>query len=149
MTSDAGLDPAAVEIGTFLPRSPEQVWRALTEPALLERWLMPSVGFAATPGTHFLFTLPASSPGEIACEVLTVRAPEQLTLAWVDVRAPNPARWPLDLTVRPQGRGSRLLLTQTGFDIADRRQKMARNAMERGWRSGLSRLAELLDDVEP
>lgn len=147
MTSDAELDPAAVEIGSFLPQAPDAVWRALTEPDLLARWLMRSAGFAASVGTHFIFAVPTRPAGEIACEVLVARPGVQLTLGWVDLRADRPARWVVDWSIRPQGRGTRLLLTQTGFDINDRRQKMTRNAMERGWKVAVSRLREVLDDL--
>lgn len=146
MTSDAELDPAAIEIGSFFPQPPAVVWRALTEPGLLELWLMRSIGFSATVGTHFILVVPSQSSAEIACEVLAVRAGEQLTFSWVDLRAERPARWVLDWTIREQGRGTRLLLTQTGFDIENKREKMARNALERGWRrTAMGRLADVLE----
>ena len=34
-----GEDPTAIHVGQFLAHPPRKVWRALTEPALLERWL--------------------------------------------------------------------------------------------------------------
>lgn len=69
-----------------------------------------------------------------------------MTFSWVDLRAERPARWMLDWTIRAQGRGTRLLLTQTGFDIENKRQKMARNALERGWRrTGMGRLRDVLE----
>ncbi|MBF6178197.1 Activator of Hsp90 ATPase homolog 1-like protein [Nocardia otitidiscaviarum] len=145
MMSDPELNPAAVEIGSFFPQPPDTVWHALTDPDLLEQWLLRSVGFAPAVGTHFIFSLPTRPPGEIACEVLTAEPATRLTFRWIDLRADYPARWIVDWTIHPQGRGTRLLLTQTGFDIEDRRQKMARNAMERGWKGTLSRLRELLD----
>ncbi|MFB8277106.1 SRPBCC family protein [Nocardia colli] len=158
MMPDSELDPAAVEVGSFFPQSPEAVWRALTDPDLLERWLLRPTGFVASVGTHFVFTVPPQLPsaarrratplGEIACEVLTARPGEQLTYTSVDLRADRPARWVVDWSIRPDGRGTRLLVTQTGFDISDRRQKMARNALERGWKTGLSRLREVLDHIE-
>ncbi|WP_328396579.1 SRPBCC family protein [Nocardia sp. NBC_00416] len=149
MTSDAELDPAAVEIGSFFPQPPNAVWRALTDPDRLEQWLMRSTGFAPAIGTHFIFAVPTRPGGEIACEVLALRPAEQITFTWVDLRATHPARWVVDWTVSAQGRGTRLLLTQTGFDIDNRRQKMARNAMERGWKASLTRLREMLDRAEP
>ncbi|MQY22009.1 SRPBCC family protein [Nocardia macrotermitis] len=148
MTIEPELDPARVEIGRFYPQSPEIVWRALTEPALLERWLMPSTGFDPAVGTHFLLSMPDSSTAEIACEVLATTPGEAMTWSWMDLRAPQPARWIVDWEVHAQGHGTRLLLTQTGFDIADKRQKMARNAIERGWRQVLATtLAEVLDQL--
>ncbi|MBB5916412.1 uncharacterized protein YndB with AHSA1/START domain [Nocardia transvalensis] len=148
MTSDAELDPAAVEIGGFFPHAPDQVWRVLTEPDLLARWLMRSVGFDTAVGTHFIFAVPSEPAAGVACEVLTSRPREQLTVSWVDLRADYPARWIVDWAIRPQGRGTRLLLTQTGFDIEDRRQKMARNAMERGWRNLMPKLHRVLDTLD-
>ncbi|WP_066910757.1 SRPBCC family protein [Millisia brevis] len=145
MTAGAELDPTAVEVGNFLPHPPEAVWRMLSEAELLERWLLPSNGFDTRVGAHFVFTLPPPRVGEIACEVLDCRPVEQLTITWVDLRADQPARWVLDWTLRGEGRGSRLLVTHSGFDITDRRQKMARNAMERGWRATFAPLRAVLD----
>ncbi|MEG8179794.1 SRPBCC domain-containing protein [Nocardia terpenica] len=148
MISDSELNPAAVEIGNFLAHEPGAVWRALTDPDLLELWLMRSVGFTASVGTHFIFVVPTHPTEEIACEVLTCHPPEHILFTWVDLRATHPARWLVDWTLAPQGRGTRLLVTHTGFDLNDRRQKMARNALERGWKSALTRLREVLDHTE-
>ncbi|MEV0246372.1 SRPBCC domain-containing protein [Nocardia sp. NPDC050712] len=141
------MNPAAVEIGSFFTQPPPAVWRALSEPDLIELWLMSSIGFAAATGTHFIFILPTQPTGEIACEVLAARPAQQLTHTWFDLRGEPPARWVVDWAIQPEGRGTRLLLTQTGFDISDRRQKMARNAMERGWKTALLRLREALDEL--
>jgi len=142
---DAELDPAQVQIGYYLAQPPELVWRALTDPGLLAEWLMRPIGFDLLIGTHFIFQIPSDPPGEIASEVLLARPGEQLTLTWVDLRARRPARWVLDWTLVPHGRGTRLLLTHSGFDIEHPRQKMARNAMERGWRGALRRLRQVLE----
>ncbi|WP_433671314.1 hypothetical protein ACQP06_06910 [Nocardia sp. CA-136227] len=62
-----------------------------------------------------------------------------------DPRADYPTRWIVGWALHPQGHGTRLLLTQTGFDIEDRRQKMARNAVERSWkRLLLPRLGQVI-----
>lgn len=116
---------------------------------------MPSTGFAASAGTRFAFEVPpqpqtaarrqATPCNQIACEVLTAQPHEQLTMSWIDLRAEQPTRWVLDWIIRPEGHGTRLLLTHSGFDLADRRQKMARNGMERMWRGRLTRLRDLLD----
>lgn len=146
--SNAELDPSAVELGGFFVQPPDAVWRGLTEPDLVQQWLMRSIGFVASVGTKFTFVIPAEPPGEVACEVLTAEPGEQLTYSWADLRAEQPPRWVLDWQIQSQGRGTRLLLTQTGFDITDRRQKMVRNAMERSWRNLLPKFREVLDRVE-
>ncbi|WP_072687882.1 SRPBCC family protein [Rhodococcus marinonascens] len=146
MTIEPELDPSRVEVGTFYPHPREVVWQALTDPTLVERWLMASTGFeGARVGTHFLLSVPSSPPSEIACEVLEVTPGVAMTWSWVDMRAPQPARWIVTWTVQPQGRGTRLLLTHSGFDIDNKREKMARNALERGWKVCLSKLSEVLD----
>ncbi|MGV9819500.1 SRPBCC family protein [Nocardia xishanensis] len=145
LIADPRLNPAAVELGNFFPQTAEVVWAALTQPDLLERWLLRPTGFAASVGTHFRFAVPDLSTNAITCEVLVARPHERLTYSWTYRRAEPPTKWIVDWTLRPQGRGTRLLLTQTGFDIEDRRQKMARNAAERSWkRRILPRLGEVM-----
>ncbi|MVU80573.1 SRPBCC domain-containing protein [Nocardia sp. ET3-3] len=145
MIADPLLNPATIELGSFFPQPPGTVWRALTDPDLLARWLLRPTGFAAVAGTRFRFTVPDSTSDEILCEVLEVQPARRLTHSWAYPRADYPARWILDWTLHPQGHGTRLLLLQTGFDLGDRRQKMARNAMERTWkRRLLPRLGEVI-----
>lgn len=145
MIADAQSDPAAIELGNFFPQHPEEVWRALTDPDLLARWLFRPIGFVAVVGARFHFASPEEPGQEIHCEVLAVRPFHQLTYTWRYLRTDHPERWTVDWSLTPQGRGTRLLLTQTGFDITNRRQRMLRNAMERGWkRSLLPRLGEVI-----
>ncbi|MFC9894175.1 SRPBCC domain-containing protein [Nocardia sp. NPDC127579] len=139
--ADPRLDPAAVELGAFFAQPAAVVWDALTRPDLLERWLLRPTGFATSVGTRFRFTVPTTPDDTIDCEVLAVGPRERLTYSW----RYRHAHWTVDWRLRPQGRGTRLLLTQTGFDIGDRREKMARNAAERGWkRNVLPRLGEVI-----
>ncbi|WP_067564380.1 SRPBCC family protein [Nocardia acidivorans] len=142
---DAALNPAAVEIGRFFARPPEVVWEALTRPEVMERWFARTVGFEAEVGTRFILVFPTEPPSEVAAEVLVARPGEQLTYSWIYMRPESKVRWVVDWTVQPQGRGTRLLLTQTGFDIEDKRGKMARNAMERGWRNLMPKLAAVIE----
>lgn len=145
MIADPQLNPAAVELGNFFRQPPQAVWEALTEPDLLQRWLLRPIGFAASAGTHFRFTGPNTDIDQILCEVLASRPYEKLTYSWIYQQAEYPVRWVVDWTLKPQGRGTRLLLTQTGFDIEDPRQRMMRNAAERRWkRLVLPRLGEVI-----
>ncbi|GAB0103843.1 SRPBCC domain-containing protein [Nocardia sp. JMUB6875] len=145
MIADTHLNPAAVELGSFFPQPPEAVWRALTDPDLLQRWLLRPTGFQPVPGINFRFTTPESPIDEILCEVRTARPHEPPTYTWLHPHAVDPIRLLIDWTLHPQGHGTRLLLTQTGFDIEDRRQKMIRNATERSWkRRVLPKLTEVI-----
>lgn len=40
--STTSEDRTAIHVDQFLAHPPRKVWRALTEPALLERWLLPN-----------------------------------------------------------------------------------------------------------
>lgn len=145
---DVERDPTAVELGLFIPQPPAAVWRALTEPALIDRWLASTTGFATEIGTTFILEIPADPPAEVACQVLTVDPGRRFTHSYTDLRGNPPARWFVDWLLEPQGRGTRVLMTHSGFDLDDRVQKMARNAIERGWRNRLlPRLADVVADV--
>ncbi len=91
---------------------PERVWRALTTPELLSRWLMPN-DFAPVVGHRFTFhTEPGPGfDGVVHCEVLELEAPEVLAFSW--------RGGPLDTHVRfeltPEGAGTRLRMTHSGF----------------------------------
>ncbi|MGV9331766.1 SRPBCC domain-containing protein [Nocardia sp. NPDC003726] len=60
---------------------------------------------------------------EIICEVLAAPPCKQLTYSWMYPQPEHRARCTVDWTLQPQGRGTRLLLTQTGSisKIVDRR----------------------------
>ncbi|MEV0436525.1 SRPBCC domain-containing protein [Nocardia sp. NPDC050413] len=146
MSTDNELDPSQVELGRFYPQALDQVWQTLTEPALIERWLMAPVGFEPHPGTHFLLMIPVQPPAQVACEVIDVVPGKSMTWSWTDMRGPEPARWIVTWELRAQGRGTRLLLTTSGFDITDKRQRMQRNNLERGWRQVLTKLGEVVGE---
>ncbi|WP_440713507.1 SRPBCC family protein [Gordonia sp. FQ] len=145
---DAERDPAVVELGIFVTGAPEIAWRALTEPDSIARWLAPTIGFAPAVGTTFIVQVPV--PGkpaaEMSCQVVAADEQRQLTYSWTDLRGEPLLRWLVDWQLRPQGRGTRVLLHMSGFDVTDRRQKMARNAVERGWNNTvLPKLAAEID----
>jgi uncharacterized protein YndB with AHSA1/START domain len=99
------------------PHSRAKVWRALTDPTLMAKWIMRPEGFAPVVGTKF--KLIADGPqrgwrGWVACEVLVVDEPNVLSYSWVgDDRHP-----PLTCTFRlsDDGAGSTLLVWIPGFE---------------------------------
>jgi uncharacterized protein YndB with AHSA1/START domain len=133
--------PSSIEVDEFLPHSPAKVWRVLTEPQLMDAWLMPNDGFAPVVGTRFRFyaePVPQTNfSGLIECEVLEVDPPHRLRISWVS------AGTSLDSTVTwvlfPEGTGTRLLLTHAGFDLDDPNQTLAFEIMNGGWRSHVLR----------
>jgi uncharacterized protein YndB with AHSA1/START domain len=114
-----------------LRHPPERVWAALTDPAKMSRWLMPT---DLRPVLGAKFTLDAGQWGIVHGEVLAIEAPRRLAIAWR-----NP---PLDTTVTwtliPEGAGTRLVLDHAGFDLDDPRQRMAWDGMRAGWQGAVS-----------
>lgn len=130
-------DPQAIHVDAFLPHPPEKVWRALTEPELIARWLMPN-DFKLEIGHHFTFKgfpIPAAGFGGTGhSEVLDFEPGKMLRIAW---RAAPDDLSSLDSTVTftlaPEGRGTRLFLAHEGFDPGDPYQAAARRLMGGGW----------------
>jgi uncharacterized protein YndB with AHSA1/START domain len=63
-----------------LDEPPRKVWRALTEPGLLARWLMPN-DFTAEQGAKFSFRPDDGAP-PIACEVRALDRERLLEYSW-------------------------------------------------------------------
>jgi uncharacterized protein YndB with AHSA1/START domain len=119
----------------------ERVWAALTDAALLERWLMRADGFAPRPGTRFVFGSDPESGSEcgglVECEVLELAPPHRMVWSWRGRRDPATTRLVIELAERDGG--TRLSLRHTGE--ADERTATGTN---RGWTEKLRALVELL-----
>ncbi|GBE63541.1 hypothetical protein MFM001_00030 [Mycobacterium sp. MFM001] len=138
-----------IEVEQFYAHPPERVWQALTTPELMARWLMEPSGFAPVVGTRFSFhgqPMPSVGfSGEIVCEVLGVVECEQLAISWADARSDQPAAWLVTWTLRPEGRGTRVILRHSGFDPDDDVQQRSRAIMGKGWVRIAAQLGEVLD----
>lgn len=137
---------AAIEVDQFLSRPPDQVWRALTDPDLLARWLMPN-DFRPAVGHQFTFrTDPVPEygfDGIVHCQVLDLDPPRLLRFSWQGGQLDTVVSWRLV----PEGAGTRLLITHDGFDDGDPAQRMTMEIMGGGWRGHLvKRLCAVLGD---
>lgn len=150
MTETADL--TAIRVVDFLPQEPAVVWRALTTPDLLARWLMPN-DFAPVVGHHFTFRtdpIPATRfSGVIACEVLELREPEELVISWADESPENDMKTTVTFHLEAHDGGTLLSLAQEGFRADHRGDQMARKIMGGGWGGHLfSRLAEVAGEAQ-
>ncbi|MGK5741648.1 SRPBCC family protein [Micromonospora sp. URMC 103] len=140
-------DGGTVSVDQFLPHPPAKVWRALTDPDLIARWLMPT-DFVPVVGHRFTFrTTPRPDrgfDGTVHCEVLDLDPPHRLRWSWRGGGLDTVVAW----TLVAEGRGTRLLLEHSGFDPDDPLQRRTRDLLGGGWRSHvLRRLTETLRET--
>ncbi|GAB2961622.1 SRPBCC domain-containing protein [Nonomuraea fastidiosa] len=135
-------DRRAIRLDQVLAHPPAKVWRALTEPELMARWLMPN-DFKPEVGHRFTFTTTprpqVGFDGIVRCEVLAIEPEKLLRLAWSDGRADWTVTWRLE----PEGKGTRLFLDHEGFDPDDELQQMSRRIMGGGWRGHFAAIEEI------
>lgn len=105
------------------PHPPERVWRALTDPAELAQWLMPSRGFAPVAGQRF--SMSCDPIGEIEAEVLEIDPPRRLVLRWDAAFGTTTVR----VELAAAGAGTALTLVHSGWGEAT----AARDQFDSGW----------------
>ncbi|MBI3760017.1 MAG: SRPBCC domain-containing protein [Deltaproteobacteria bacterium] len=95
------------------PHPPQKVWRALTDPKLMARWLMEN-DFQPRLGHKFQFRMKPQPgfDGIINCEVIEFDQPHRLTYSWVG----GPLRSQVRFSLTPTPTGTRLRLEHTGFE---------------------------------
>lgn len=73
-----------IVVDEVFPHTPETLWKVLTSGELMNRWLMPQVGFAPVKGNNFtLHTKPDGDwDGVIRCQVLEVTPNKRLVHTW-------------------------------------------------------------------
>jgi uncharacterized protein YndB with AHSA1/START domain len=129
-------DARTVRVDEFLPHKPARVWKALTDPDLLAKWLMPN-DFRPLVGHRFTFrTDPRPNvgfDGVIHCEVLAAEPERLLRFTWRGGPLDTMVTW----TLVPEGRGTRLFLEHDGFDLDDPAQQFTRRILDGGWRSNV------------
>lgn len=127
-----------IELEHFYTFSPSVIWRALTDPALHARWwaagdVRPVVGHQ--------FELDMGKWGRQACEVLEMKHERLLKYRFAKGVLDTIITWQLI----PEGTGTRLRLTQEGFDLASPLGRQALEGMSGGWPKRLAKLGEVVD----
>jgi uncharacterized protein YndB with AHSA1/START domain len=110
--SDTPSPPRSVVVERELPHSPERVWRALTESALMDQWLMKN-DFQPVPGRRFQLRMAPVGDwnGVIEAEVLAVQPVTQLSYTWASGGLATVVTW----TLKPTSRGTLVRMEQSGF----------------------------------
>jgi uncharacterized protein YndB with AHSA1/START domain len=131
--TEAAADLRTVTVEREIGYPPERIWRALTQPHLLQEWLMQS-DFAPEMDREFTFR---GDWGSVACRVLEVDPPRALSYSWDAMGLESVVTW----TLTPTARGTRLRMDQTGFR---KDQEQAYQGAKFGWRRMIDTLEQVL-----
>src|SRR6202044_1625888 len=86
---------------------PEKIWRALTQPHLIEEWLM-KTDFEPVVDRKFNLT---GDWGAVDCRVLKIQPHTSLSYSWAAHGLESIVTW----TLTPTSKGTNLRMEQTGF----------------------------------
>jgi uncharacterized protein YndB with AHSA1/START domain len=136
--SHPASETRSVVIERELPHTPEKIWRALTQPHLIEEWLMKN-DFAPVVGHHFNLQKEPRPDLKIVvdCEVRTVEPHRRLSYSWNAMGLESVVTW----TLTPTSTGTRLRMEQSGFRTD---QKQALGGASAGWRQVFATLEQVL-----
>ena len=123
----------SVVVEREIPHPPEKIWRALTEPHLIEEWLMKNE-FKPVVGHRFNLS---AEWGSVACQVLAVEPNKTLSYTWGDDVLKSVVTW----TLTPKGTGTNLRMEQSGFPPDQPRYYGGAKA---GWPRFLANLEQVL-----
>jgi uncharacterized protein YndB with AHSA1/START domain len=128
----------AVVVEREIPFPPEKIWRALTQPHLIEEWLMKN-DFKPIVGHSFTLRMdPVPNwNGVIDCEVVAVEPNKTLSYTWGAMGTGTV----VTMTLTPTATGTVLRVEQTGFR-PDQPQNF--QGAKYGWQRFLGRLEEVL-----
>jgi uncharacterized protein YndB with AHSA1/START domain len=131
--TNTDTETRSVIVEREVPYPPEKIWRALTQPHLIEEWLMKN---DFKPVVDHRFSLSADWGG-VECQVQSLEPNRTLSYTWDTKDLESVVTW----TLVPTETGTRLRMEQTGF--RQDQQSYYRGAKV-GWRRFLEGLEEVL-----
>ena len=134
--TDAGSEMLSVIVERELAFPPEKIWRALTQPHLIEEWLMKN---DFKPVVDHRFNLRADW-GAVDCQVLAVEPNKTLSYTWGAYGLESVVIW----TLTPTSAGTMLRMEQSGFRPD---QQQAYRGATGGWGQFFGKLEQVLARV--
>ena len=132
MTNTA-TETLSVVVERDIPHPPEKIWRALTQPHLIEEWLMKN-DFAPVVGHSFKLS---ADWGAVDCRVEAVEPNKTLSYTWAAYGLESIVTWTLTRT----STGTHLRMEQSGFRPD---QQQAYQGAKFGWQKFFGSLEQLL-----
>src|ERR1700752_425144 len=131
--SQPTTETSSVVVEREVPFSPEKIWRALTQPHLIEEWLMKN---DFKPVVDNRFNLRADW-GAVDCQVLAVEPNKTLSYTWAVYGLESVVTW----TLTPTSAGTHLRMEQSGFRED---QQQAFQGAKAGWPRFFASLEQVL-----
>jgi uncharacterized protein YndB with AHSA1/START domain len=131
--TDTATETLSVVVERDLPYPPEKIWRALTQPHLIEEWLMKN-DFKPVAGHRFDLR---ADWGAVGCQVLTIEPQRTLSYTWGAYGLETVVTW----TLTPTPAGTHLRMEQSGFRPD---QQQAYHGARHGWPRFFANLEQVL-----
>jgi uncharacterized protein YndB with AHSA1/START domain len=140
--NERSTETRSVVVERELPFPPEKIWRALTQPHLIEEWLMKN-DFDPVVGHRFNLRRNPKPDLNIVvdCQVLIVEPNKTLSYTWSAFDLEGVVTW----TLTPTSTGTHLRMEQSGFR-PDQRQ--AYGGARGGWQKFLGNLEQVLARID-
>jgi uncharacterized protein YndB with AHSA1/START domain len=135
--SDAATETLSVVVEREVAYPPEKIWRALTQPHLLEEWLM-KTDFAPVMDHRFKFS---ADWGSVDCQVMAVEPNKTLAYTWEAFGLRTVVTW----TLTPTDAGAHLRMEQVGFT---RDLPQAYGGAKAGWPRFFAALEQVLAKLD-
>jgi uncharacterized protein YndB with AHSA1/START domain len=136
MTNTA-TETRSVVVEREIPYRPEKIWRALTQPHLIEEWLMDN---DFEPAVDHRFNLRADW-GAVACQVLELEPNKMLSYTWTAFGLESVVTW----TITPTSTWTHLRMEQSGFRPD---QQQAYQGAKGGWQQFFATLEQVLARID-
>ena len=135
-------DTLSVVVERDMPFPPEKIWRALTQPHLIEAWLMKN-DFKPVVGHRFSLRMDPQGNwnGVVDCQVLAVEPNKTLSYTWGAYDLKSVVIW----TLTPTGKGTHLRMEQSGFR---RDQPQYYQGAQGGWQRFFANLEQVLARID-
>ena len=142
--NEASTQTRTIVVEREIAHPPEKIWRALTQPHLMEEWLMKN---DFKPAVGHRFKLKGDWGGVLDCEVLAVEPNRTLSYTWnfESEEAAYALQSVVTFTLTPTGTGTQLRMEQSGFRPD---QKQAFGGARAGWQQFFEKLESLLGRVD-
>jgi uncharacterized protein YndB with AHSA1/START domain len=137
-TNEPSTETRSVVVERQFPYPPEKIWRALTQPHLIEEWLMAN-DFEPVVGHSFNLRRNPQPDVNIVvdCQVLIVEPNKTLSYTWEAYGLESVVTW----TVTATSTGTHLRMEQSGFR---RDQPQAYGGARGGWQKFFAELERVL-----